>query len=163
MVDSDIRLKETVLGSTEGVIIHIPLNYEEISPEVLQAAEEVIDFYTPDDFKKVLVFTLKAFEDRNEELLLRSFFGIFFLALNRNYWRSPHHTSRGLQYSTEYHMGRCAVQLSQMSHHELGWARDWTKKILHEVDWPLLENYREDLEMVYRLLSMALNVPEKDL
>ena len=162
MVDSRTRLKQTVLGSIEGKAICLPLCYEEISPEVLQAAEEVIDFYTPEDFKRVLVFALKAFEDRNEQLLLRLFFDRFFGALNKEYRRSEHVSPGFPSYSAAYHPGHHSIHLSAMSPHELKWAREWIKTILSITDWPLLENYREDLMMTYRLLSMAVDIPEKE-
>ncbi len=172
-VDPRARLCAEILGETlypraEGSKILIPINYEDITPDVLMLAQEAVFSFTPAHNRQVLPFVLYALEQNRSDLLITGYFDAYFLHMCHDFSlpisleRLPVGGELKSRYSSRYHQNWIAPSLSAMNRFEHGWAFEWAVGLLRDEESEIMFQFGEDLTMLCRILAMALGKPENE-
>lgn len=174
-VSSRDRLCQEILGGRlspllgKDTIVSIPMNYDFISPEVLFAAKEAAYSLDPGQIRQMLPLVLYAIESKRFDLFHTGYLNAFFLHINYDYIFPvdlfaplvPGEFSP--KYTTEYRPGRVAETISGMNRFEHSWALEWVRNLIQTDDWDVMALFREDLTMFWRILAMALDLPENEI
>jgi len=164
-------LSETILRtkltqpSFDFETILLPINFGDLSSDILISAAEAVWKFTPVEVRLVLPVVLECLQTKRSELLQSGYVDSYFIFVNSDFlldsdpFKSP--TEYGLKFSPHFKKNWVADTISALNRDEHLLALEWTTEFLSNGDADVLQIYSQHLIMFGRILAMALDMPEE--